>query len=212
MAASEVLLLTSLSEDSGLPFLEAAAAGRPLIARALENVVIDLTNLGFDFPQLYNEIMVDPRLFDWPAECHRQWSLLRAWIAALPGICHKSLAVPPLLAQRTPRPLPFNRLTLTAQLEVLAQPPDFSWRLCAPLNPHVESWWHAAGRNELASATWPCEVRSVLGGAAYADGFARFIKTGDDKSPGSPLGVLTDFLREKLSPANLYPLLWSEHA
>src|SRR5690606_14151715 len=60
MAASEALLLTSVQEGFGLTYLEAAAAGRPLLARRLPNVFPDLRRLGFRFPQAYDEVLVDP--------------------------------------------------------------------------------------------------------------------------------------------------------
>jgi len=42
LAVSEVVLLTSIQEGFGLPYLEAAVARRPLIARALPNIAPDL--------------------------------------------------------------------------------------------------------------------------------------------------------------------------
>ncbi|MBI4324159.1 MAG: glycosyltransferase, partial [Chloroflexi bacterium] len=57
LAASEAVLLTSLQEGFGLPYLEAAAARRPLIARLLANVAPDLAQFGFRFPQSYQEIL-----------------------------------------------------------------------------------------------------------------------------------------------------------
>jgi glycosyltransferase involved in cell wall biosynthesis len=128
LAASECVLLTSIQEGFGLPYLEAAAAGRPLIARALPNIAPDLERFGFDFPQYYREVQVPPELFDWDAEVRRQKKVFRAWKHNLPPAC-RSLAVEPALLRRarTPGPVAFSRLTLTAQLEVLAQPARKSW-------------------------------------------------------------------------------------
>jgi glycosyltransferase involved in cell wall biosynthesis len=63
-AASEVVLLTSIQEGFGLPYLEAAAAGRPLIARRLPNIAPDLRLFGFRFPQSYDEVRVSTDCFD----------------------------------------------------------------------------------------------------------------------------------------------------
>ena len=41
------MMLTSAQEGFGLPYLEAAALRKPLIARHLPNVVPDLLELGF---------------------------------------------------------------------------------------------------------------------------------------------------------------------
>ena len=62
LSASEAVMLTSIQEGFGLPFLEAAAAGRALIARKLPNVAPDLEQFGFRFPQYYDEVLVPPTL------------------------------------------------------------------------------------------------------------------------------------------------------
>jgi glycosyltransferase involved in cell wall biosynthesis len=141
LAASECVILTSIQEGFGLPYLEAAAADRPLIARALPNIAPDLERFGFQFPQCYGEVLVPPVLFDWNAEARRQHRLFRAWKQHLPPGCRKFAAEPILLRLvRKPGPVPFSRLTLTAQLEILAQPARESWERCAPLNPFLGPW------------------------------------------------------------------------
>ena len=55
LAASEAVILTSIQEGFGLPYLEAAASRRPLIARAIPNIAPDLEQFGFRFPQYYEE-------------------------------------------------------------------------------------------------------------------------------------------------------------
>jgi glycosyltransferase involved in cell wall biosynthesis len=50
MGISEAVLLTSIQEGFGLPYLEAAAARRPLVARALPNIAPDCASSGFAFP------------------------------------------------------------------------------------------------------------------------------------------------------------------
>ena len=69
LAASEAVLLTSIQEGFGLPYLEAAAARRPL-------VIPDLTRLSArkleDFIYRQMQIGRTLRLADGAAECLRQ--------------------------------------------------------------------------------------------------------------------------------------------
>ncbi len=211
MAVSEAVRLTSLQEGFGLPYIEAAAAGRPLIARAIPNVVPDLEMFGFRFPQMYRELLVDPGLFDWRAELGRQKALFRAWRAQLPRAWRKFVGTPTLLATgRAPRPIPFSRLTLTAQLEVLAKPAGDSWRLCAALNPFLERWRNLAEQVKLHPTVWPERADAWLSGPAYARKFGRIIEVGGIKPAqrNAPSAAQAELARLKLASENLYPLLW----
>ena len=136
--ASEVMLLTSAQEGFGLPYLEAAAFEKPLIARHLPNVVPDLLELGFSFPHLYEEILIAPNLLDLKRERGRQQRLWREWKAAMPSLCRRLARRPVLLNLSPGEPLPFSRLTLTGQLEVLAIAPEQSWEACLPANPFLQ--------------------------------------------------------------------------
>lgn len=211
LAASEVVLLSSLGEGFGLPYLEAALARRPLIARALPNIAPDLAQFGFRFPHLYDEVLVDPRLLDWPAERQRQHRLYRAWRQAVPRPCRGFAGAPRLLASgNTPQAVPFSRLTLAAQLEVLAQPLERSWALCAPLNPQIASWREPAANGSLRATPWPGPATRLLGGRAYARRFLELV----GREPASPprragLAAQEEFIRAKLASDNLYPLLWN---
>jgi hypothetical protein len=212
LAASEAVLLTSIQEGFGLPFLEAAAARRPLIARSIPNIAPDLKRFGFCFPQSYDELLIDPRLFDWPAELARQAALFAAWRKGLPRHCRKWTGTPLFLAGGTkPRAVPFSRLTLTAQLEVLGWPPDVSWKLCAPLNPFLRPWKRRADGGRLLVTPWPRRASGWLGGPAYARRFARIARDAGrgGKRLNSALPAQEDFLREKLGARHSFPLLWS---
>ncbi len=115
LAVSEAVLLTSIQEGFGLPYLEAATAQRPLIARAIPNISLDLNEFGFRFPQYYEEILIHPGLFNWQAEVKRQRKLFRHWLAQLPLKCQSWVERPTLLLQNhPPGPAPFSRLTLSA--------------------------------------------------------------------------------------------------
>lgn len=168
LAASEAVLLTSVQEGFGLPYLEAAAARRPLIARRLPNVAPDLHRFGFRFSQAYHEILIAPELFDWNAELGRQKQLFRAWRATMPAFARARVSRPPMLTTQRPFAIAFSRLTLTAQLEVLARPARETWAACLPLNPFLETWRQRAAAGNLRVTPWPRTANRWLGGAAYA--------------------------------------------
>jgi hypothetical protein len=211
LGASEAVLLTSIQEGFGLPYLEAAAAQRPLLARRLPNIAPDLERFGFRFPQAYDDILIAPVLFDWRAERARQAKLFRDWRATMPWLARKLVSLPPVLAAERAQPVPFSRLTLTAQLEVLARPASESWAACAPLNPFLEDWRRRAGAGQLRVTPWPRAANRWLGGQAYARRF--FAALGAKSKPSrpafSPMKVQACFIENKLAAHNLYPLLWS---
>ena len=214
LAASETILLTSLHEGFGLPYLEAAAARRPLIARQLPQVAPDLRRFGFRFPQAYRELLVEPALFDWPAERQRQIHEFAAWKRLMPDSASRWVGKPALLAAGPePCPVPFSRLTLTAQLEVLAQPVALSWERCAPLNPFLAVWRQRAQAGELKITPWPASATRWLGGAAYARRFLDLVPSGWSDRSRHPAGEAAQqaLLRRKLKGENLYPLLWDSH-
>ncbi|MBI4625412.1 MAG: glycosyltransferase [Verrucomicrobia bacterium] len=209
LAASEVVLLTSLQEGFGLPNLEAAAAGRPLIVRTLPNIAPDLATFGFRFPQAYDEVWIERGLFDARAETARQERRWQAWRAGLPRRCRALAGRPPWL-DAGGGPVAFSRLTLTAQLQVLAHAPEDSWARCAALNPLLRRWRSRAGAGALAASRWPHSAERWLGAAAYARRFAQLLHA----APGAvaddaPERIADEFFRAKLAWENQYPLLWS---
>lgn len=210
LAASETVLLTSIQEGFGLPYLEAAAANRPLIARNLPNVAPDLRRFGFRLPQAYDEIHISTELFDWKAERTRQQKLFTRWRMQLPATLRNSVATPIVLEPAKAAAVPFSRLTLTAQLEVLVQPRALSWEQCAPLNPFLHDWQSRAAKGKLQVTAWPTRADDWLNGAAYARNFARLIHARPRPTPAdTPQHVQADLMGEKLCAANLYPLLWT---
>ncbi len=212
LAASEVVLLTSIREGFGLPYLEAAAARRPLIARALPNIAPDLAHFGFRLPQAYADVIVDPCLFGWEAERQRQTQQFQRWRRRLPAGCRRWAGEPVLLAGgRQPRPVPFSRLTLDAQLEVLAHPADESWERCAPLNPFLAVWKKRAAAGRLRTTPWPRSADRWLSGPAFARRFHRLVRAGSAAAPAKPVGLaaLESFTREWLATEHQFPLLWT---
>jgi hypothetical protein len=212
LGASEVVLLTSIQEGFGLPYLEATAARRPLIARSLPNIAPDLHRFGFRFPQYYDEIRIAPGLFDWHAEVTRQRRLYGDWRRRLPSGCRRMAGEPVLLrAGAIAQPVAFSRLTMAAQLEVLAQPLEKSWRACVPLNPFLESWRQRAQVSGLRCAAWPRTADRWLEGRAYARRFYKLALStpGADNELVNPETVQNEFLRAKLGSDQLYPMLWA---
>jgi hypothetical protein len=215
LAASEVVLMTSLQEGFGLPYLEAAAAGRPLLGRMLPNVAPDLNRMGFDFPQSYRDVAVPLDFFDRRAEHARQVHLFRAWKKTLPASCRSWIETPGLLDPTAKlRAIAFSRLTLNAQLEVLARPPAESWQACAPLNPFLSDWRERARAGCLAVTNWPRQSQRWLSGAAYAERLLRLRRPGSQPPlpTRSAVAAQRDFMRARLARENLYPLLWARKA
>lgn len=209
LAASEVILLTSAQEGFGLPYLEAAAAGRPLIARSLSHIAPDLAKFGFRFPQCYSDLGVDLSLFDHQAEQRRQRELFRRWSATLPTSIRRRVPEP---AWWTPTngSVPFSRLTLTAQLEVLRQPVEASWSRCAPLNPPLIAWREAASQGRLRPSPWPRKSGAWLGNEAYGKRLQRLLtQVAVPPTSAQSQRCQEDLLNAKLHSEYLYPLLWN---
>lgn len=211
LAASEAVLLTSIQEGFGLPYLEAAASSRPLIARRLPNISPDLDRFGFRFQQSYDDILIAPELFDWKSERQRQHDLFRQWRANMPRTVQTRPDLPLLLKAECPCPQPFSRLTLAAQLEILRHPAHASWAACAVLNPFLQKWKRQASAGSLKVTAWPRSARQWLGGREYAQRFFAGLEEAplESISRWSPNKVQADFIASKLSASNLYPLLWS---
>lgn len=215
LAASEAVLLTSLQEGFGLPYLEAAVAQRPLVGRALPNIAPDLAQFGFKFPQYYDEVWVDPGLFDWRAEQGRQARLFADWKRLLPRAVSRRAGRPMLLARNQERvPVAFSRLTLTAQLEVLAQPVARSWERCAALNPCLREWRERAARGRLKTTEWPASAERWLGGRVYARRFFDVVPSQSTPVPpaGAGRAAQDELLKRRLRPECLYPLWWDSRA
>lgn len=210
-AASEAILMTSIQEGFGLPYLEAAVARRPLIARSLSNIAPDLARFGFRFPQAYSDLMIPTVLFDWPTERRRQQRLLTKWRNSLPASCRRMAGTPVLLAQKDPaQAVPFSRLTLTAQLQVLMRPVDESWMLCSSLNPFLHHWRRLAGVKALRVSPWPVQASEWLSGHAYALRFKKLVRMQPviPASAKASLAAQEEFVRRTLCANNLYPLVW----
>lgn len=211
MGAAEAVLLTSVLEGFGLAYLEAALVRRPLIARAVPHVVPDLHRLGFRFPQLYREVWVPTAAFDWSGELRRQRRLFEQWRRQLPAFLRRSPELRPAWVEHpSPRLVAFSSLTLSGQLELLAQPPEESWAACAPWNPELVLWQRRAAAGTLQTSPWPQEADARLSLAAYARRWWRLVHArGRDVEPQAACYAQRLLLGKTLATALQHPLLWA---
>jgi glycosyltransferase involved in cell wall biosynthesis len=212
MAASEAVIFTSIQEGFGLPYVETAAAGRPLIARSLPNIAPDLAHWGFVFPQYYQELIIPTGCFDWNKERAHQLSLFDDWRKKLPVSIRSITEIPSWLSTSEPiNTIPFSRLTLPAQIEVLAQPVDQSWACCIPHNPFLLSWRAMAQRKRLETTIWPQQATQELGGMAYANRFREILNRSISSciSKSASANCQQAFIKAKFDAQFSYPLLWS---
>ena len=205
MCASENVLLTSIQEGFGLPFLETAALGLPLLARRLKNVEPDLVRLGFRFPGLYDEALIPQEMFDHAAERKRQEVVYRGWKQSLPQACRHLAGTPLLLGTKANAPIPFSRLTPDAQLEILSIPPAESWRAAAPCNPGLL----AVKDSSMQPVEWPEKTDALISPAACAARLLEAVRRmPESRMAGREAARTQDaFIAERLKPEFLYPLL-----
>jgi glycosyltransferase involved in cell wall biosynthesis len=197
---AEAVVHTSVQEGFGMTFVETAASGTPLVARAIPAVMPDLAAMGFEFPQLYNDIQIAPGLFDVEAEMHRQSQLAHSAREHLPVPFQKIF---PALPADARDPFSFSSLTRRAQVEVLSHPPAESWRACEAFNPYL-----AKIRNtRLAPTPWPTQAPHTP--TRYAEEFLRIASSIPDAPPDLPLAAETaqmEITSQALGPDSIYPI------
>ncbi len=209
IAGAEAVLLTSLMEGFGLPYLEAASGARPLLARSLPNVMPDLVSMGLHAPLAYEEISVPPDAFDRRAEAARQRALSDGWRSSLPPGALE-FCEDPFFLRRPADPVPFSRLSLTAQEEVLSRSRADLDSILAPLNPGLALLRGSAGN--LPAATLDPAAAGTLSPARFGENFLAAVERAVSAAPvaaGAPERALQAFLRDRLATSNLYPLLLS---
>jgi hypothetical protein len=96
-------------------------------------------------------------------------------------------------------------------LEVLARPAAESWAQGARHNPWLAAWRERAATGGLRPSDWPAGATRRLDGAAYARRFRRLLRVPPSAVPAPEAGVqaMDQFIRDKLTGDNQYPLLWS---
>jgi glycosyltransferase involved in cell wall biosynthesis len=193
---AETVIHTSVQEGFGMAFVEAAAEGTPLVARAIPSVMPDLAALGFDFPQLYQEILIPPGLFDAQAEAERQTLLGASARAALPPALQEIF---PALQFDADGPVAFSRLSRRAQLEVLSHPSPTSWEMCKTWNPRIQNFL----KTPLKPTPWP------TASSRYADEFLKIAAS----IPGGPIACAESardaqmaLTAKALEPNSIFPI------
>ena len=177
---AEAVVHTSVQEGFGMSFVETAASGTPLIARAIQAVMPDLSAKGFEFPQLYNDIQIAPGLFDVAAEIQRQAILADSTRNRLPIDLQNIF---PYLAPDARGPFFFSRLTRIAQLEILSHSATESWKICKPLNPCLENFRHS----RLTPTPWPNQAPHTP--LRYAEEFLKIASSIPDNPLHLPLAA-----------------------
>jgi hypothetical protein len=204
LGAAEAVLLTSVQEGFGMAFTESAAAGAPLIGRALPSVLPDLRRMGFRFPHLYRAILVPHELFDFPAENRRRRALFEK--------VRKSLPVP-LRGRLQPfeleagEPVDFARLTHSGQLEVLRCDPVDAWNACRRLNPALRRIEGAVRSGNLLAATPPPAGKNSH--REYARKFLEIAEAAFRKSRSrfDAQAAQERLLADALGPGSVFPIL-----
>jgi hypothetical protein len=200
LGIAEAAVHTSVQEGFGMGFVEAAAAGTPLIARAIPDVMPDLHMLGFEFPQIYSDIFIAPGLFDIATETQHQAKLFHKAKLALPPTCQEIFPSPPTLGDEA---IPFSRLSRCAQLEVLSHPAALSWEICKSLNPNLEKF-----RTHPLRAT-PRPTNPVQTPAHYAAAFLEIsaaIPTRADDSRQNAAKAQMELTTRALKRESIFPI------
>ena len=196
LCTAQSVVMTSIQEGFGLPYFEGAGLGCRLIARKLPVIQPDLETFGLRLPGLYDEVLIPPGLFNTGAEVRRQETIFRSWKKLLPASCRTLVGIPAFLINPE-RPVPFSRLSLAAQLEVLSIPPRESLAACHP----------AIGAGMDAAFEW--DAAPLLSSATCAGRF--FDRTA--AFPQTPPSVQQventqhDIIRERLGERFLFPIL-----
>ena len=197
---AEAVVHTSVQEGFGMSFVETAASGTPLIARAIPAVMPDLSSMGFEFPQLYNDIQIAPGLFDVAAEIQRQAILADSTRNLLP-IDFQNIF--PYLAPDGRGPFFFSRLTRIAQLEILSHSATESWKICKPLNPCLENFRHS----RLTPTPWPNQAPHTP--LRYAEEFLKIASSIPDNPLHLPLAAgntQMELISRALAADSIHPI------
>ncbi len=208
VAASTGVLVTSIQEGFGLPYLEASVAGKPIIARSLPNVFPDLRRLGLKFSNSYNEVWIHPDLLDIGAEQMRQRERWRAWVEKLPPVARREAGEPWIFGWRHGAPVAFSRLTLEGQMDVLSKDPANSWQACRRWNRPLQKI-----RDRIQSGTLkPDEIapRMIerLSTRFYAESFRDLAGKAAVLPATTPAAIQRGMLVQRLNDAFVFPLLW----
>lgn len=208
IAACDGVIVTSIQEGFGLPYLEAALAGKPLIARRLPNVFPDLKHLGHSISNGYREVWVHPGLIDIEREKARQRADWKRRLSGMPAAARNLAGTPWINGWTAGKPLAFSRLTLAGQLEVLSGDPADSWRLSRRWNPSLRKIHSQMESHQLAPDPVSPTLAHRLSPQKYADAFWRLTQSCAPVSSCDARCTQRAMLSDRLADEYLYPVLW----
>jgi glycosyltransferase involved in cell wall biosynthesis len=201
--SAQLVLQTSVLEGFGLTAVEAAAAGRPALVRRIGSLENDLRSAGLRGAVWYDDVFIAPGLWSGAAERRRQEVRWKAWRRALPAALRARCTPPLLLALPPDAPVPFSRLTLDAQIEVLGADPVQSRAACAGFNQRLFAW-----ARKLESGTLP-EARLVAGRSFLPAVTAAFTAAPRATPAAQCRAVQARFLENLLGDDAGFPVLWA---
>ncbi len=137
--AADALVMSSLQEGFGLPYLEAAALGKPLLARTLPDVAANLAALGCTLPGAYPSLPVSLDQCHAGAEQRRR---LAHWQTLGTHLPPELNAGPPSCSSSGL--LDFGQLTLETQLDFLSSGGPLAFPAPGPVIPD----WPSASRQD----------------------------------------------------------------
>jgi glycosyltransferase involved in cell wall biosynthesis len=208
IAASTGVIVTSIQEGFGLPYLEASAAGKPIIARCLPNVFPDLQRLGLRFSNSYNEVWIHSDLLDIVAEQRRQRERWQAWMENLPPVARRETGEPWIFGWRQGAPVAFSRLTLEGQMDVLSKAPADSWQMCRRWNRPLQKIQDRIQTGTLQPDEIAPTMIERLSTQFYAESFRDLAGRAAVLSPTDPAAIQRGMLVRRLNDEFVYPLLW----
>lgn len=196
-AAADVLVQSSLQEGFGLLFLDAAWTRHPLVCRRLPNVWPDLQRMGLDFPNAYEEVIVKLTREELRTETALHEQIFQALRIRLPEEWRHFVAPPPVKHSSGGNHIPFSRLTLRTQLDVLLREINRS----RANSRSIDSGPAIAKENFFSTRDYAREFLRIAHGTLSA---------GSEKD--CPAGETSRDLqeaiaRDALSEVNLFPLL-----
>jgi len=208
IAASDAVIATSIQEGFGLPYLEAANAGKPLIARRLPNTVSDLKMLGHSMSNTYAELWIHPSLIDAGKEISRQNADWEAFLERIPHDARKLAGAPWIRCWRAGTPLAFSRLTLAGQLEILSVDPQVSWRLSRRWNPSLCRIANRADSASMLPDVISPYLSARLSAETYAQSFWHLAACCSTQGTREARAIHQAMLTMRLAESHLFPVLW----
>lgn len=208
VAASDGVIVTSIQEGFGLPYLEASAMAKPIIARRLLNVFPDLQRLGLRFSNSYSEVWIHPDLLNMEAERLRQKERWDRWLSQLPAVARREAGEPWIFGWKRGGALAFSRLTLEGQMEVLAVDPTTSWHVSRRWNHKLQDIRKRMETNKLHADAIAPKLHEQLSVKTYAEKFWKLADQADVLSPHAPAKIQRTMMIRCLNDEFFYPLLW----